>query len=69
MRNPGRTGRVTRQCSMEKTSIAEHFADLPDSRMDLTKRHSLADILTLTLCGAIYGVDNWVEMERFTQAK
>ncbi len=54
---------------MEKISIAEHFADLPDPRMDRTKRHSLADILMIALCGAICGVDNWVEMERFARAK
>ena len=29
----------------------------------------MSDILVLTLCGTICGVDNWVELERFCKAK
>ena len=54
---------------MPSLSIIDAFADLPDPRMDRTKRHKLSDIIVLTLCGAICGVDNWVEMERFGRAK
>jgi len=54
---------------MPHLSIIEAFGDLPDPRVDRTKRHKLSDILVLTLCGAICGVDNWVEMERFGRSK
>jgi len=50
-------------------SIVAAFAELPDPRIDRTKRHSLSDILVLTLCGALRGVDNWVELELFCGAK
>lgn len=54
---------------MPALSIIDAFADLPDPRLDRTKRHKLSDILVITLSGAICGVDNWVEMERFGRAK
>ncbi len=54
---------------MPAISIIDAFSDLPDPRLDRTKRHQLSDILIITLCGAICGVDNWVEMERFGGAK
>ena len=54
---------------MPSLSIVDAFEDLPDPRLDRTKRHQLTDILVITLCGAICGVDNWVEMERFGRAK
>ncbi len=47
---------------MPSISIIDAFADLPDPRVDRTKWHKLPDIIALTLCGAICGVDNWVEM-------
>ena len=54
---------------MPAISIIEAFADLPDARMDRSKRHSLSDIMVLALCGAPCAVDNWVELERFCRAK
>ena len=54
---------------MPAISIVDAFDDLLDPRLDRTKRHHLSDILVITLCGAICGVDNWVEMERFGNAK
>jgi len=50
-------------------SIIDAFDGLPDPRLDRRKRHQLSDILVITLCGAICGVDNWVEMEQFGNAK
>ena len=49
--------------------IRIHFADLPDPRVDRTKTHGLMDILTIALCAAICGADNWVQVEEFGQAK
>lgn len=50
-------------------SIVKHFSSLPDPRVERTKRHSLQDILVISLCGFICGVDNWVDLEEFGEAK
>lgn len=50
-------------------SIARHFADLPDPRIDRTKKHSLGDILVIALCAVICGADSWEEVEAFGEAK
>jgi predicted transposase YbfD/YdcC len=50
-------------------SIAQHFADLPDPRIDRTKRHALIDILTIALCAVIGGADTWPDIEQFGYAK
>ncbi len=50
-------------------SIAAHFADLDDPRVERTKHHSLLAILTIALCATICGADGWVEVEEFGQAK
>lgn len=54
---------------MSAISILDAFDGLLGPRLDRTKRHQLSDIVVITLCGAICGVDNWVEMERFGNAK
>ena len=51
------------------TSLRDHFASLPDPRVDRTKRHHLLDILTIAICGVICGADGWVEIEQFGNAK
>jgi len=35
------------------------FAQLPDPRMDRTKRHRLEDILTIAICPVICSADGW----------
>lgn len=50
-------------------TVIEAFEGLKDPRMDRTRRHKLTDILVIALTGAICGVDNWVELERFGNAK
>lgn len=54
---------------LSAATIAVHFADLPDPRVDRAKRHALLDIVTIALCGVICGADSWVEIERFERAK
>ncbi len=53
----------------QDVSIARHFADLPDPRVDRTKKHSLADILVIALCAVVAGADSWAEVEAFGAAK
>src|SRR3954468_16693060 len=50
-------------------SITRHFADLPDPRIDRTKKHSLGDILVIALCAVIAGADSWEEGETFGEAR
>jgi predicted transposase YbfD/YdcC len=47
------------------TSIGEHFATLSDPRVDRSKAHRLADIVTIALCAAICGADDWVAVQTF----
>ena len=51
------------------TSIAAHFATLPDPRVAGSTRHELLDILTIALCAVICGADSFVGMVAFAEAK
>jgi predicted transposase YbfD/YdcC len=46
-----------------------YFADLPDPRIDRTKRHTLLDMLILALCATLGGANGWADIERFGKAK
>ena len=49
--------------------LAAAFAGLPDPRLDRSKKHSLADILAISLCAVVAGADSWEEVEAFGRAK
>jgi predicted transposase YbfD/YdcC len=53
----------------QDASIARYFADLPDPRVDRTKKHALGDILVIALCAVVCGADSWEEVEAFGEAK
>lgn len=50
-------------------ALADHFADLPDPRLDRNKEHALLDIIVLAVCGILAGCDSWADVERFGRAK
>lgn len=50
-------------------TIAAHFADLPDPRIERARRHDLLDIVTIAVRAVIGGADAWVDVERFGRAK
>jgi predicted transposase YbfD/YdcC len=50
-------------------TIAEHFEDLEDPRMDRTKLHPLINILVIAICAAVCGADSWVDIELFGESK
>ena len=52
-----------------KAKLTEHFAAVPDPRVDRTKRHLLHDIIVIAICGVICGADDWVAIESFGKAK
>jgi predicted transposase YbfD/YdcC len=49
--------------------FAPFFADLPDPRLDRTKRHTLLDLLILAVCATVGGANGWADIERFGKAK
>ena len=49
--------------------LLRFFEELEDPRMDRTKRHSLSDILVVTICAVICGADEWTEIELFGKSK
>lgn len=50
-------------------SFMELFAQLPDPRVERTRRHSLESILFLCLCGVVCGANDLVSIERFGIAR
>jgi predicted transposase YbfD/YdcC len=51
------------------TGLWEHFAVLPDPRMERTRKHKLEDILTVTICAVICGAEGWNDIELFGESK
>lgn len=45
------------------------FSELPDPRMNRTKKHNLQDILAVAICAIICGADGWTQVELFGNAK
>jgi predicted transposase YbfD/YdcC len=54
---------------MSSASLMSHFADLPDPRIERTKRHKLIDIMVMAMCGVICGANDWVAIETYGRAK
>lgn len=52
-----------------ETSVSRHFAALPDPRVERTKEHRLADIVTVALRAVLCGADGWAAIEAFGRAK
>ncbi|MCC3487266.1 ISAs1 family transposase, partial [Microcoleus sp. PH2017_14_LAR_D_A] len=52
-----------------KITIADHFYDLEDPRVERTRHHQLIDIITLSICAVICGADTWVDIESYGRAK
>ena len=45
--------------------ITDVFADLPDPRSAVNRRHHLTDILTIALCAVISGADGWEQIAEY----
>ena len=50
-------------------SIIDHFTELEDPRIDRHKRHSLIDIIVLTVCAGISGAESWEDIEDYGRYK
>ena len=49
--------------------LRDHFAELPDPRIERTKRHRLLDVVTIAVCAVVCGADTWVAIEQFGRRK
>ena len=49
--------------------IADVFADLPDPRSEINRRHLLIDILSIAVCAVISGADGWEEVAEYGRSK
>jgi predicted transposase YbfD/YdcC len=54
---------------MSSPSLMSHFANLPDPRIERTKRHKLIDIMVIAICGVVCGANDWVAIETYGRAK
>src|SRR5262249_28969670 len=50
-------------------AFADYFADLPDPRVDRTKKHLLGDIRVIAVAAVVAGADSFPQIETFGQAK
>lgn len=50
-------------------SIAAHFADLPDPRVERTRHHALLEIITIAILAVICGADSWDQIEEFARGR
>jgi len=54
---------------MATASLVDHFSDLVDPRVERTRWHGLIDIVSIAVCAAICGADNWVDVCLFGRYK
>jgi predicted transposase YbfD/YdcC len=52
-----------------KHSIAEHFNDIEDIRIERGKKHQLIDIITISICAVVCGADGWIDIEMYGIAR
>lgn len=55
-------------CS-KPSSVSEYFGRISDPRGGQNIWHPFINSMTISICGAICGADNWVEIEMFGNAK
>jgi len=53
----------------QNASFTIFVSQLEDPRLDRKKRHSLHDIVAITICAVIAGADGWTDVARFGRAK
>ena len=53
----------------QELSLAHHFADLTDPRIDRSRLHELLDIVAIAICAVVAGADSWDDIEDFGNAK
>jgi predicted transposase YbfD/YdcC len=54
---------------LKAKSLFDSLQEIPDPRVERTKRHLLVDILVIAICGVICGAESWEEIAEFGRAK
>lgn len=67
--NLGEIADVCRKQAFCMQGFTEHFGDIPDFRVERTKKHKLIDILFLTLSAVLCGCDEWEEIQAYGEKK
>ncbi len=52
-----------------KIRIIEHFQEVEDPLIERSQRHLLSDIITIAILAVICGVNDWVAVAKYGQAK
>lgn len=59
-----------RQCEEElKASMVDYFSSIEDPRVERTRAHPLASILSLSLCAILCGAESFVAIEEFGESR
>jgi predicted transposase YbfD/YdcC len=53
----------------KSTSILDHFADLPDFRVERSRQHELLDVVVIAICAVIANAESWEDVAAFGKAK
>jgi predicted transposase YbfD/YdcC len=53
----------------QELSLAHHFAELTDPRIDRSRLHELIDIVAIAICAVVAGAESWDDIEDFGHAK
>jgi predicted transposase YbfD/YdcC len=53
----------------QQLSIAHHFAEVTDPRIDRSRLHELLDIIAIAICAVVAGADSWDDIEDFGKVK
>ena len=51
------------------SALLKHFDDLPDPRIDRTKKYPLIEIIFLIIAGTICGCEGWKQIKDFGEMK
>jgi predicted transposase YbfD/YdcC len=57
------------ETKLAKASLVEHFASMPDPRLNRCKEHDLVDILVIAICTLLCAGETFNDMEEFGHAK
>ena len=53
---------------MKTKSLIEVFSQVPDPRVNRTRKHNLIDIIVMTICGLICKSETWTEISDYAEA-
>ena len=53
----------------QESSLAHHFGDLTDPRIDRSRLHELLDIVAIAICAVIAGADDFVSIALWARQK